>query len=133
VLAREQRLELQLVQTQFQFFDLGAHFGRERFVLSRHFQHRRQITGRSHHLGQRFDDAPQSLELADDLLGLLLVGPEVRLGHLLLDRGHAGFFLFVVKDCLATEVSVSESLPRGCTIPFPQSTPKRQGTMSPRQ
>ena len=47
---------------------------------------------------QRLDDGLQSLEPADDLLGLLAVIPEIALAHLVFDRGDLRFLPIEVKE-----------------------------------
>ena len=47
---------------------------------------------------QRLDDGLQSLEPADDLLGLLAIIPEIALAHLAFDRGDLRFLPFEVKE-----------------------------------
>ena len=96
--AVQERLRLQVVEHLLQPLDLAGHFGGHAFVFRGHFDHRGQIIGGADGLFQRLDDVLQPLELADDLLGLLAIIPEIALAHLLFDGRDLPLFALEVKE-----------------------------------
>ncbi len=94
----EQGLQFELVEDLLEPLDFRRHLGGERLVLVGHLEHRRQVVGRGDGFVERLDDGRQRLELADFLLGFLLIVPEAGSCHLLLDLGDALLLASVVKE-----------------------------------
>ncbi len=101
MLAAHHRLELERLVLLLGLRERRLDLGLERGVLLGEFGHRLDLAGRGSQFLVGLQQRVSDLQLPDDAAGLLLVGPEVRLGLLGFERIADGGFAGDVKESLA--------------------------------